>query len=87
MTHPSVDDVIVRQRRSNPDFVYLLGTPAAPTQYIVRTHHEGVRQAMAFAQRQSVRAWFDDGDDTFALLGTFRHEEVTPSADGIARRK
>ena len=75
MIHPSADDVVVRQRRSNPHFVYLLGTASAADQFLVHTYDEGVKQACGFAQRRRVRAWFDEGDDTFVLLGTFRNEE------------
>lgn len=43
-------------------------------QFIVRTRDEAVSQAVEFAKRQRVRAWFANGDDTFVLLGTFRPE-------------
>ena len=72
VTHPDTDDVVVRQRRGNPHAVYLLGTPASPDQFVVGTRDEAVRKAFAFAKRQRVRAWFDNGDDSFLLLGTFR---------------
>jgi hypothetical protein len=75
MIHPDKDDVVVRQKRGNPHPVYLLGTLSAPDQVIVPTRDDGVKQALAFAKRQHVRAWFDNGDDTFVLLGTFRKEE------------
>ena len=71
MTRPDENDVIVRQRRGNPHVVYLLGTPTAPDQFILGTRDEAVTRAIAFARRQRVRAWFDNGDDTFLLLGTF----------------
>jgi hypothetical protein len=69
---PDSDDVVVRQKHGNPSVVYLLGTPSAPDQFIVRTRDEAVSQAVAFAKRQRVRAWFTNGDDKFVLLGTFR---------------
>ena len=72
--HPDEDDVVVRQRRGNPHTVYLLGTPTAPDQFSLRTREEAVAQAVAFAKRQHVRAWFDNGDNTFLLLGTFRED-------------
>lgn len=78
MTHPDADDVVVRQRRSNPDFVYVLGTPRTPEQFLVHNYDDGVRRAIAFAGRRHVRAWFDEGDDTYRLLGTFRDQDVTP---------
>ena len=72
MIHPDEDDVVVRQRRGNPHVVYLLGTAATPDQFSLRTREEAVTQAVAFARRQRVRAWFHNGDNTFLLLGTFR---------------
>ena len=65
---------MVRQRRDNPHTVYLLGTPTTPDQFSLRTREEAVTQAIAFARRQRVRAWFDKGDDSFLLLGTFRKD-------------
>jgi hypothetical protein len=77
MIHPSTDDVVVRQRHGNPHVVYLLGTSMTPDQFSLRTREEAVTQAVEFAKRQRVRAWFTNGDDTFVLLGTFREEEST----------
>ena len=37
MVHPDQDDVVVRQRRGNPHVVYLVGTPATPDQFGLRT--------------------------------------------------
>ena len=73
MTGPEKDDVVVRQRRGNPH-VYVLGTPATPDQFSLRTREEAVTQAVAFARQHHMRAWFDNGDNTFLLLGTFRDE-------------
>lgn len=72
MIRPEQDDVVVRQRRGNPHVVYLLGTRATPDQFSLPTREEAVTQAVAFARQQRVRAWFDNGDNTFLLLGTFR---------------
>jgi hypothetical protein len=72
-THPDKDDVVIRQERGNPPSLYLLGTPSAPDQFIVRTRDEAVSKALAFAKRAHVRAWFANHDD-FVLLGTFRKE-------------
>ena len=58
----------------DPHTVYLLGTPTTPDQFSLRTREEAVTQAIAFARRQRVRAWFDKGDDSFLLLGTFRKD-------------
>jgi hypothetical protein len=74
MIHPDKNDVVVRQWRGHPDGAYLLGTPVTPDQYSLRTREEAVTQAAAFARKQHVRAWFDNGDDTFILLGTSRDE-------------
>lgn len=74
MIHPDKDDVVVRQRRGNPHVIYLLGTSTTPDQFSLRTREEAVSQAVAFARRQRVRAWFDNGDNIFRLLGTFREE-------------
>ena len=73
---PEDGDVVVRQKRGNPSLVYCLGTPSAPEQFILRTRDEAVAQALAFATRQCVRAWFANGADELTLLGTFRKESV-----------
>ena len=57
----------------------LLGTPSTPDQFILRTRDEAVSQALAYAKRQHVRAWFAKGDDDFVLLGTFREEQAQPA--------
>ena len=75
MIQPDQDDVVVRQRRGNPHVIYLLGTPTTPDQLSLPTREEAVAHAVAFARRQRVRAWFDNSDDTFLLLGTFREEK------------
>jgi hypothetical protein len=77
VTRPDDDDVVVRQERGNPAVVYILGTPSTPAQFQVRTRDEAVAQALAFAKRQHVRAWFGDGDD-FVLLGSFRDDLNPP---------
>ena len=74
MTHPDNDDVVVRQERGNPTPFYLLGTPLAPDQFILRTFDGAVSQALAYARHQHARAWFAKGDEDFMLLGTFREE-------------
>ena len=74
MIHPDKDDVVVRQRRGNPHTDYLLGTPTTPDQFSLRTREEAVAEAVASARDQRVRAWFDNGDDTFLLLGTFTED-------------
>ncbi len=79
MSHPDNDDVVIRQKHGNPSTVYLLGTPAAPDQFMIRTRDEAVSKALVFARRQHVRAWFANGHEDFVLLGTFREERVSPS--------
>jgi hypothetical protein len=76
MTHPIKDDVVIWQKHGNLSTVFLLGTPAAPDQFILRTRDEAVSKALAYAKHQHVRAWFANGNDTFVLLGTFREEHV-----------
>jgi hypothetical protein len=70
---PDDDDVVVQQRRGNPSVLYILGTLSTPAQFQVRTRNEAVSEALAFAKRQKVRAWFQKDDD-FVLLGTFRED-------------
>ena len=76
MPLPDSDDVIIRQRHGNPSTVYLLGTSFTPDQFMLRTRDDAVSQALAYASRQHVRAWFAKGDEDFVLLGTFREEPV-----------
>jgi hypothetical protein len=71
---PVPDDVVVRQRRGNPRVDYVLGTLATPDQFSVSTREQAVARAVAFATKERVRAWFDNGDNTFVLLGTFRDD-------------
>jgi protein involved in polysaccharide export with SLBB domain len=80
MVHPDNDDVVVRRKHVNPSTVYVLSTSSTPEQFTVPTRDEAVAQALAFARGAQVRAWFDNGDSTFVLLGTFRLEETAESA-------
>lgn len=73
---PDDGDVVVRQVTLKSTLVYVLHTTSAPVEVLLRTRDEAVAQALAFAKRQRVRAWFANGDDSFVLLGTFRKEEV-----------
>lgn len=70
MAAPDTHDVIVRLQRDNPHVVYVLGTLAHPSEIVVKTREEAVALATAFAGRQQVRAWFDNGDGTFVPLAT-----------------
>ena len=76
---PEDGDVVVRQKGGNPSTVYLLGIPSTPEQFILRTRDEAVAQALAFAKRQRVRAWFANGTAEFVLLGTFRKDDAEPA--------
>ena len=76
MTRPGEDDVVIRQKRGNPSIVYLLGTPSAPDQFILRTRDEAVSQGLAYAKAHHVRAWLTRGEDDFVLLGTFQAEHA-----------
>jgi DUF2934 family protein len=71
ISRPDPDDVVVRLKSGNPSTVYLLGTPSAPDQYTVRTRDEAVSQAVAFAKRQQVRAWFTSGNDDLCCSERF----------------
>ena len=75
MALPDNDDVVIRQKHGNPSTVYLLGTPAAPDQFILRTRDEAVSQALAYAKQRHVQAWLAKDDEDFVLLGTFRDEQ------------
>lgn len=65
---PTHGDVIVRRERRDGMLVYVLYAAPGPDQYVLRTHEEGVAQALTFAKRQGVRAWFTDGGHAFVLL-------------------
>ena len=52
---PDHDDVFIRLKQGNLSTVYLLGTRAAPDQFILCTRDEAVSQAVAYAKRQHVR--------------------------------
>jgi hypothetical protein len=68
MADPFPDDVIVRERRSNPHTLYAVGTLATPDQFVLATRTEAVEQAKRFARRERVRVWFQERDGTFTLL-------------------
>ena len=84
MTHPDNDDVIVRRKLDGSTLVYVLRTHWSPDQVGLSTREEAVSQALAYAKRHHVRAWFAEDED-FVLLGTFldasaQHAaELTPS--------
>jgi hypothetical protein len=74
IVHPDQDDVVVRRKAGAPSMMFVLGTPPAPDQFTVRTREKAVAQALAFAKRQAVCAWFANAGDDLLLLGTFRTE-------------
>ena len=74
---PTDGDVIVRRERRDGMLVYVLHIAPGPDQYVLRTRKEGVAQALTFAKRQEVRAWFTDGGDAFVLLENVRQVEST----------
>lgn len=78
--NPEDGDVVIRQKHGNPSTVYLLGTRSAPDQFMLRNRDVAVSQALAFARRDAVRAWFANGDDTFVLLGTFRNLDAASAS-------
>jgi len=83
MAQPRPDDIVIRRKRGgNPSTVYVLGTSSTPDQYILPTRDEAVAHALACARRAHVRAWFDNGDHTFVLLGTFSTEAGSAGAGG-----
>ena len=75
---PDSDDVVVKIKRGNPRTVFVLGTSMTPDQFIVPTRDGAVSEAVAYAKRQRVRAWFS-GDDGLVLLGTFRPATLQPA--------
>jgi hypothetical protein len=85
--HPHHDDVIVRQVRQDgaASVTFLLGTSTAPDQFTVLSRDAAVSQALAFAKRVHVRAWFASGTDPdgFVLLGTFRAAPVDGAGSSV----
>jgi hypothetical protein len=73
---PDDDDVVVRQERGDASTVYVLHRAFRPDQLIVRTRDEAVAQALAFAKRAQVAAWFTSDEHDFVLLGTCRKVEI-----------
>jgi hypothetical protein len=69
MTLPYRDDVVVQQRHRDSPTIFLLGTPAAPDQFIIRSWEGAVSQAIAYAAHQRVCAWYAKGDGEFVRLG------------------
>jgi hypothetical protein len=67
-TSPEPCDIIVGKEKRDGAHVYVLRTASGSDQYLLRTRDEAVEQAVTFARRQCVRAWFtDDGHDAVLL--------------------
>jgi hypothetical protein len=67
---PRPGDVIVRASgQAAPGFVLHIGS--GPDQIFVRDREEAVSQAVAFANRENVQAWFQNGDE-YAPLASAR---------------
>ena len=59
---------MVRKETRYGVHVYVLRTAPGSDQYLLRTREEAVEQAVTFARRHGVRAWFrDDGSDVVLL--------------------
>lgn len=74
---PEPADVVVH--RGTADAVYLIGTRSTPDQYIVHVRDNAVAEAITFAKRLRVRAWFTKDAEVFELLGAFRDEDPDPA--------
>lgn len=60
-TSPEIGDVIVRQETRDGSVVYIVRTASGIDQYLLRTRDEAVMQALGFAARHGVQAWWLDG--------------------------
>jgi hypothetical protein len=70
---PEDGDVVVRQETREGTVVYVLRTAPGPDGYLFRTGDEAISQAVTFAKRHRVRAWFStDESADFVLLGAMR---------------
>jgi hypothetical protein len=66
---------MVREEKRDGAHVYVLRTAPGSDQYLLRTREEAVEQAVAFARRHGVRAWFGDGGSGVVLLEDSRAME------------
>jgi hypothetical protein len=69
---PQEGDIVVREEEREGTLVYVLHTDPGADQYLLRTREEAVKQALAFAKRERVRAWLTDEGYDFVLLEDFR---------------
>jgi hypothetical protein len=73
MTEPLPRDIVIREWRSNPHTLYVIGSRRAPDQFVLTTREHAVEHAKGYAQRAKVRAWFQNGDGTFSLLNDLQN--------------
>jgi len=59
---------MVRKAKRDGAHVYVLRTAPGSDQYLLRTRERAVEQAVTFARRHGVRAWFGDDDSGVVLL-------------------
>ncbi len=69
---PQDGDIVIRQELHDGQWVFLLQSAPGPDQYVLPTRDAAVREALAFAKRQRVRAWLSDGSSAFTLIDDFR---------------
>jgi hypothetical protein len=73
---PEDGDIVIQEHSSEEGtVVYILHTAPGPDQYVLRSRHDAVAQAVAVAKRQAVRAWLADDGCDFQLLEDFRIAE------------
>ena len=68
---PQHGDVVVREDIRNGQPVYVLYTVPGADQVCVRVREQAFAQAVGFAKRERVRAWFTEGSSVFGLLQDF----------------
>lgn len=81
---PGTGDIIVRQEAREGTLVHVLHTVPGPEQCLVCSREEAVAQALTFAKRARVRAWFANGDTDFVLLGEFLVPAKSQNESGSA---
>ena len=58
---PADGEAVVRRECRDSKFVYVLYGARGPDHYVLHTREESLAQALTFARRQGVRAWFTNG--------------------------
>jgi hypothetical protein len=69
---PDVGDIVVREIIRKGRFAFSLRSEPGPEQCVYDNRDEAISQAVMVARRESVRAWFTNGDDPCQLLKDFR---------------